>query len=341
MKKLTKVLSVLLMICTGLNVFAAGNQETSDGIVIGVSLPTQREARWVRDKETMEAYAEELGIDLRMAVADADMAQQASQVENLLAQQVDVLILAPHDASASASLVKRSVAEGVPVISYARLIRDTSDISLFMAIDPEEVGRLQGKFLVDTVGPGNYILMAGAPTDYNATLFFNGAMEYIKPMVDSGEINVVAEQAVENWLPANALAIVENALTAANNKVDAILAPNDGTAGGAIVALEAQGLVGQVVITGQDAEVAAMKRIVAGTQTMSVLKDTRILGKAAIDAAVKIAQGETPDTHGSTIDNGAGEIPALLIPPIVITKDNLDEVVINSGYLDRSQVYGE
>lgn len=340
MKKAFVFLVCLMMAGLFMPAFAAGGQEGDDSIVIGVSLPTQREARWVRDKETMEAYAEEIGVSLKVAVSDADMARQASQVENLLAQGIDVLILAPHDASAAASLVKKSVTEGVPVISYARLIRDTEDISVFMAIDPVEVGRMQGKFLVDNVGPGNYILMAGAPTDYNATLFFNGAMEHLKPMIQSGDINVVAEQAVENWLPANALSIVENALTAADNNVDAILAPNDGTAGGAIVALQAQGLAGKVVITGQDAEIAAMKRIIEGTQTMSVLKDTRILGRAAIDTALKIASGESLETN-STIDNGAGSIPALLIPPLVITKENIDEIVIESGYLERDQVYGK
>ncbi|KGE71697.1 sugar ABC transporter substrate-binding protein [Spirochaeta lutea] len=332
-KYLLGLLALVLVFAMVGPVFAGGQGEAgSDKLVIGLSLPTQREARWVSDKETMEAYAKEKGVDLRVAVADADMAQQASQVENLLAQGIDVLILAPHDASAAASLVAKADAEGIPVISYDRLITNTDKLDLYISFDNVKVGELQGEWLTKQVPEGDYIIMSGAPTDNNARLFKQGAMKFIQPLIDSGKINVVADQAVDNWLPANALNIVENALTASGNQVDAILAPNDGTAGGAIVALEAQGLAGQVPVTGQDSEAAAAKRIMEGTQGMTIFKDTRLLGRAAIDAAIQMAQGNKPTTNATT-DNFSIKVPSNLLTPYVVTKDNLQELLIDSGYL--------
>jgi D-xylose transport system substrate-binding protein len=338
MKKLLfTTLTIMFLFGSVFSAFAGGGQDSGE-LVIGLSLPTQREARWVSDKETMEAYAAELGVDLRVAVADADMAQQASQVENLIAQGIDVLILAPHDGTAAASLVEAAEEEGIPVISYDRLILNTSALDLYISFDNVKVGELQGEYITKLVPEGNYIIMSGAPTDNNAKLFKQGAMKFIQPLIDSGKITVVAEQGVENWLPTNALNIVENALTASGNQVDAILAPNDGTAGGAIVALEAQGMAGTVPVTGQDAEAAAARRIVEGTQSMTIFKDTRELGKAAIDAAIAYAKGEQPITN-NTVDNGAFAVPSNLLTPFVVDKDNLKELLVDSGYLKESDVY--
>jgi D-xylose transport system substrate-binding protein len=340
-KYLLGLVAILLVFAMVSPVFANGSGESgAKSFSIGLSLPTQREARWVSDKNTMEAYAKQLGVDLRVAVADADTAQQASQVENLIAQGVKVLILAPNDAAAAASLCDKAQAEGIPTISYDRLITNTKNVNLYISFDNVKVGELQGQFITKLVPQGNYIIMSGAPTDNNAKLFKQGAMKYIQPLIDSGKIHVVADQAVDNWLPANALNIVENALTASNNKVDAILAPNDGTAGGAIVALQAQGLAGKVPITGQDSEAAAAKRIIAGTQSMTIFKDTRELGKAAIDAAIAMAKGQTPVINNK-VNNGVFDVPSNLLTPYVVTKDNLDKMLIDSGYLTHDQVYGQ
>ncbi len=340
MRRLVSLLLVLVMLVgAGATLFAAGQQEDGE-LVVGLSLPTQREERWVRDRETMEAYAEELGLDLRVQVADADTAQQIGQVENLFAQGIDVLILAPHDASAAATLVDAAEEEGIPVISYDRLITDTPNVDVYISFDNVKVGELQGEFFVNNVPDGsNIIIMAGASTDNNATLFKQGAMTFIGPKVDSGAYNVIAEQSVDNWLPENALAIVENALTVAGNDVQGILAPNDGTAGGAIVALEAQGLAGDVIVTGQDAALVAAKRIaVEGTQQMTIFKDTRELGREAIDTAIRLAEGEELPINGA-VDNGVIDVPSILLTPFVVTEDNLDELLIESGYLSRDEVY--
>jgi D-xylose transport system substrate-binding protein len=307
-------------------------------LVVGLSLPTQREARWVSDKNTMVEAAKAAGIDLRVQTADADVAQQANQVEALLGQGIQVLILAPHDGSAAATLVDKAHKQGIKVISYDRLILNT-DVDLYISFDNEKVGEMQGEWLTKQVPKGNYIVMSGDPGDNNAKLFKAGAMKFIKPLVDKGDVKIVAEQAVANWLPANALNIVENALTANKNKVAAILAPNDGTAGGAIQALTGQKLQGKIPVTGQDAEAAAAKRIKDGTQGMTVFKDTRELGKAAIAAAVAYASGKSTadiDYNGSkadqTVNNTKIDVPSLLLPAQVITKENVDTLV-SSGYL--------
>ncbi|SCY37757.1 sugar ABC transporter substrate-binding protein [Alkaliphilus peptidifermentans] len=350
MKKF-KVLSLLMALMMVVTMFVGcGSTPTSEPageepavsdapqkIKVGLSLPTQREERWVRDKEKMEEVAAQMGIELLVRVADANMQEQITQVEALLTQGIDVLILAPHDASAAASLVDKAKQEGVPVISYDRLITNTDKLDIYLSFDNVKVGELQGKFITEQVPEGKYIIMSGAPTDNNATLFKQGAMKYIQPLIDAGKIQVIAEQAVDNWVPENALRIVEAALAANNNEVDAILAPNDGTAGAAIQALAAQGLAGDVPITGQDAEKAAAKRIVEGTQSMTIFKDTRALGQAAIEIAIDLAEGKNVKTNGA-VDNGKFDVPSVLLEPDVVTADNIREVLVNSGYITEADL---
>ena len=339
-----KILSLSVLALAGLAVVLTGCQPAAPKkLTVGLSLPTQREARWVSDKATMVAAAEAAGIDLKVQTADADMAQQATQVEALLSQGIQVLILAPHDGGAAATLVDKAHKQNIKVISYDRLILNT-DVDMYTSFDNVKVGELQGQWLVSQVAKGNFIIMAGDPGDNNAKLFKQGAMKFIQPLIDSGDVKVVADQAVANWLPSNALNIVENALTAAKNNVQAILAPNDGTAGGAIQALTAQKLAGKVPVTGQDAEAAAAKRINDGTQGMTVFKDTRELGKGAVAAAITFAKGGAVadvDYNGTKatglVNNGKIDVPSLLLPATVITKENV-QLLVDSGYLKAEDI---
>jgi D-xylose transport system substrate-binding protein len=182
-------------------------------------------------------------------------------------------------------------------------------------------------------------VLAGSPTDNNAKLFREGAMKYIRPLAEKGSIRVVMDQFVKDWQPSEAQKLCEQGLTANGNKIDAVLAPNDGTAGGCIQALAAQGLAGKVPITGQDAEQAGAIRIVQGTQSMTIFKDTRALGKKAIEMAVDLANGKPIDTQGRTVNNGKKDVPSVLLTPVIVTKENLDDVLIKSGYLKKDQVY--
>jgi D-xylose transport system substrate-binding protein len=316
-----------------------GCKKASSDVIIGVSLPTQREERWVRDKQTMEAVAKEKGIDLRVQVTDNDAAKQVAQCENLLSQGIKVLILAPHDASSASVIIEKADKAGVKVISYDRLVMDSNLDYYYLSFDNVKVGELQGQFITEKVNKGNYVVLAGSPTDNNAKLFREGAMKYIKPLVDKGQIKIVMDQFVKDWQPSEAQKLMEQALTANKNKIDAVLAPNDGTAGGCIQALAAQKLAGKVPITGQDAELAGAIRIVEGTQSMTIFKDTRELGKKAIEMALDIANGKTVDTGGKTTSNNKKGVPSVLLTPYVVTKDNLDDLLIKSGYLKKEQVY--
>jgi D-xylose transport system substrate-binding protein len=320
--KLFPVLLLLLM--TGGMAMAKGSSDGgSKKTVIGVSLPTQREEIWVKGKEAMEAEAARLGVEIRIMLADADINVQASQVENLLSQGIDVLILSPVDSDAVTTLVDKAQADKVPVVCFARLANNCT-VDYYVTCDNIQVGELQGKYLIDNIPNGsNIIVMSGAPTDNLALLFKQGAMNIITPAAQSGRVKIVTELAVENWLPDNAMKIVENSLTQNRNDIQGILAPNDGTAGGAIQALDAQGLRGKVVVTGQDAEAAAIQRIIAGDQSMTIYKDIAAQAVAAVQAAKQIAEGNKAGlTISSRTNNKRIDVPTLNVPPTIITREN-------------------
>lgn len=309
------------------------------GVKVGLSLPTQREERWVKDKQVMEAEAKKAGIDLKVQVTDNDAAKQVAQCENLISQGIKVLILAPHDASSASVIIDKASKAGIKVISYDRLVTESPLDYYYLSFDNVKVGELQGEFITQKVSKGSYIVLAGSPTDNNAKLFREGAMKYIKPLADKGDIKIVMDQFVKDWQPSEAQKLCEQALTANQNKVDAVLAPNDGTAGGCIQALAAQGLAGKVPITGQDAELSGAIRIVQGTQSMTIFKDTRELGKKAIAMAKDLSEGKAIDTGGRTVNNGKREVPSVLLTPFTVTKDNLEERLIKSGYLAKEKVF--
>lgn len=327
----------VLLACIAL--FIPSFSAYAETVKIGLSLPTQSEERWVRDKKAMVEAAHQAGVDLRVQITNNDAAKQIAQSENLIAQGIKVLILAPHDAESAGVIVTKAKKAGIKVISYDRLAL-SSEPDLYLSFDNEKVGEVQGEYLTKLVPKGQYVVLSGAPTDNNARLYHQGAMKFIKPLVDKGDIHIVMDQSVKDWQPSEAQKIVEQALTATQNKVDAVLAPNDGTAGGAIQALTAQGLAGKVPVTGQDAELAAAIRIVQGTQTMTIFKDTRILGAKAVELAVKLAKGESIDSEiTAKLNNKKIDVASVLLPVTVVDKASLEKTLIESGYLRRELVY--
>jgi D-xylose transport system substrate-binding protein len=336
MKRTLTLFTQLLMVGVLFSMTGCG-QKGEKKTRIGVSLPTQRDERWVRDGQKMKEAAQAQNIELKMQISDNDAAKQMAQCENLFAQGIDLLILAPHDATSAASIVEKAKRLKVPVISYDRLVLN-SDVDLYISFDNVKVGELQGKYLVERVPKGNYVVLGGAPTDNNAKLFKQGAMNIIQPLIAKGDIKTVMDQWIQDWQPTVAMNLMQNALTAAGNKIDAVLAPNDNTAGGIIQALAQVGMAGKIPVTGQDAEVTAAKRIVEGTQSMTVFKDTRQLATEAINAAIKMVKGEDPGAT-SKVNNNKIDVPSILLTPVVVDKSNIDEVLINSGYLKREDVY--
>ena len=331
-----KIKNIALLFSASLFVLSACRGAKAPELRVGVSIPTQREERWVRDVQKLEAEAKTAKIDLKVQISDNDSTKQISQCENLFAQGIDVLIIAPHDAAAASVIVEKAHGYGIKVISYDRLIVN-ADVDLYISFDNVKVGELQGAYLAKAAPRGRYVLLSGAPTDNNAALFKKGAMNILKPLIDSGAIKVVMEQAVKDWQPIEAMKLMENALTANKNKIDAVLAPNDGTAGGCIQAMAVQNLAGKIPVTGQDAELSAVRRIIDGSQSMTVFKDTRELASAAIAAAVKLHAKADPGVN-SKVNNGKIDVPSILLVPISVDKANLDKTLIESGYIKKEEL---
>jgi len=305
---------------------------------IGFSMDTLKEERWQRDKALVEQRAKELGAVLDVQVANGDDAVQTKQADNMLAKGLDVLIVAPHNGEIAASIVEAAHRKGVPVIAYDRLIRN-SDVDLYVSHQVEKIGELQGQYALDHAPKGNYVLIGGSPSDYNAILLRNGQMNVLKPAIDRGDIKIISQQLAKEWRADEALRITEDALTRTRKNIQAIVASNDGTAGGAISALEAAGLAGKVLVTGQDAQKDAVQRVARGTQTMTIYKPIRPLAFSAVEAAVKLARKEPVETKDK-INNGRKDVPAILHEPIAVDKSNLDATIIKDGYHTRQEIYG-
>lgn len=346
-KPLSRVFALIFLILTGACVSApqngagAGGERRAKGpgdvVRIGFSMDTLKEERWQRDKQLVEQRAREVGAELDVQVANGDDATQLKQADNMLTKGVDVLIVAPHNGEVAASIVEAAHKQGVPVISYDRLIKN-SDVDLYVSHQVEKIGEMQGRYALDNQPKGNYVLIGGAPTDNNALLLRKGQMNVLQPAIDRGDIKVVSEQFAKEWKADEALRITEDSLTKTGNNISAIVASNDGTAGGAISALEAAGLAGKVLVTGQDAQLDAVKRIARGTQSMTIYKPIQPLASSAVDAAVKLARGEKPDAP-DRINNGKIDVPSILHEPQVVDKKNLMETIIKDGYHTKEAVF--
>ncbi|HEY6045990.1 MAG TPA: substrate-binding domain-containing protein, partial [Pyrinomonadaceae bacterium] len=249
---------------------------------------------------------------------------------------VDVLIVAPHNGQIAASIVEAAHKQGVPVISYDRLIRN-ADVDLYVSHQVVKIGQMQAQYALDHAPKGNYVLIGGSQTDNNALLLIEGQMSVLQPAIDKGQIKIVAKQFAREWLASEALRIMEDALTKNNNDIQAVIASNDGTAGGAVSALPPQ-LVGKVLVTGQDASLDAVQHIVEGKQTMTIYKPIQPLAFAAVDAAVKLARGEKVDAKDK-VNNGKLDVPSLLFEPMVLDKNNVTQTVIKDGYHRMEDVY--
>lgn len=338
---LSIVLMMSLVALSGCGILTTGNQtgnKDDDGkVVIGLSMDTLKEERWTKDKQIFEQRVKELGGEVKTLSANGDDATQLSQAEQLISQGVDVLVVIPHNAEATASIVEKAHREGIKVISYDRLIKN-ADVDYYVSFDNVRVGEMQAQAIVKQVPKGNYVYIGGADTDNNAHLFKEGAMNILKPLIDQGDIRLVYDQFSKDWKPEEALKNMENALTANQNDIQAVVAANDATAGGAIQALQAQGLAGKVPVSGQDADLAAVQRIAEGKQTMTVYKPIKEIATTVAQAAVSLAKGEQIQTD-STVNNGKVDVPSILLDPIEVTQENLLDTVIKDGFHKLEDVY--
>lgn len=323
------------------------------GQKVGVSMPTQSLQRWNQDGTNMKAELEKAGyvVDLQYA-GDNDIPTQVAQLENMISGGCQVLVIASIDGSALTEVLKSAKDKNIPVIAYDRLIMNSDAVSYYATFDNYKVGTFQGNYIRDALkldteaGPFNIELTTGAPDDNNVNFFFGGAMDVLQPYIDSGKLVVKSGQtekaqvATPNWSTEESQKRMENLISSNSygpegTKLDAALCSNDSTANGVTNALIGAGYTKDnfPIVTGQDCDKPSVKNMIAGTQSMSVFKDTRTLASQVVKMVDSILQGkEVPVNDTKTYDNGTGVIPSFLCDPVICTIDNYKELLISSGY---------
>jgi putative multiple sugar transport system substrate-binding protein len=353
-KSVRKLIATVAGTALALSLAACGGGSDSAGGgdkgTIGVAMPTKSSERWIADGNNIKKQLEAAGYKVDLQYAEDDIPTQVSQVENMVTKGEKMLVIAAIDGTALGDVLSTAKDSDIPVISYDRLIRDTDAVDYYATFDNEKVGELQAQSLVEGLkaggaAPYNVELFAGSPDDNNATFFWNGAMKVLQPMIDSGDIKVVSGQtkfdqaAILRWDPATAQKRMEDILTKSYTQatVNGVLSPYDGLSLGIIAALKANGYGGGgktlPVVTGQDAEVQSVKSILAGEQYSTIFKDTRELAKVTVAMVKAIGADKKPEVNDTTTyDNGVKVVPTQLLDPVIVYKDNYEQVLIDSGY---------
>lgn len=339
-----------------------GSTSNTQQLAVGIVLPTKDEPRWIQDETRFREALQQAGYQVEILFSQGSSAKEKENVEALIAKGIKVLIICPHDGTAAAAAAEAARAAGVKVISYDRLIRETDAVDYYVTFDSIAVGAQQAQYLVDHAsGTGNPLyLYAGAASDNNAFLFFEGAWKVLQPKIADGtfviknsseavalqnkldltrdEMAKIIGQVTTNWDFNTAKNLAEanlTAATAADKGKVYILAPNDGTARAIADAFAADKDVTEYFVTGQDAEKASVQYIIDGRQSMTVFKDVRTLVQDAIKAAVALLQDQQPEARGA-YNNGKKDVPAIQSPVVTVTRDNVRTALIDSGYYSAS-----
>jgi putative multiple sugar transport system substrate-binding protein len=335
---------------------AASNAACSG--LVGIAIPTKSSTRWISDGDSLVQALTALGYETDLQFAENDIPTQVSQVENMITKGAKVLVIAAIDGTTLTDTLQKAADAGVKVLSYDRLIRNSPNVDYYTTFDNFKVGVLQAGSIVDALdlnnaaGPFNIELFAGSPDDNNAGFFFNGAMSILQPFIDSGKLVV---QSGENkfpeqvgtlrWDAATAQKRMDNILATyyADKRVDAVLSPYDGISIGIIAALKAVGYYTAdkpaPVVSGQDAELPSVKSILAGEQTSTVFKDTRLLAAQAAKMVNQMLAGETVEVNNTdTYDNGVKKVPSYLLDMVSVTKDNVTQELVDTGYYTADQL---
>jgi D-xylose transport system substrate-binding protein len=331
----TLALGATLLASVSLTSFAASAKD----ITVGVSWSNFQEERWKTDEAAIKAVLDKAGAKYISADAQANPTKQLADIESLIAKGANVLIVLAKDNEAILPAIKKATDEGIPVIAYDRIIESPN--VLYITFDNVGVGRMMAKEIEKAKPAGNYAFIKGDKGDANADFLFSGIKEVLGPAITSGKIKNVGETYTDTWKPDNAQKEMEQILTKNNNKVDAVVAENDGMAGGVVAALQAQGLAGSVPVSGQDGDHAAINRVALGTQTVSIWKDSRDLGKAAGEAAVALANGKKRSEVSMVKPFNGGPkhvtVDGILLTPLAVTRDNLD-VIVDKGWITKAEV---
>jgi putative multiple sugar transport system substrate-binding protein len=352
-----KLISALASIALGAGLMAAPAFSADKGM-IGISMPTKSSTRWISDGESMVKSFKDLGYTADLQFAEDDIPNQLAQIENMVTKGAKVLVIGAIDGTTLSDILAKANQAGVKVFAYDRLIRESGNVDYYATFDNFKVGVLQAESLVKglkerfpNVKPWNVELFGGSPDDNNAFFFYDGAMSVLKPMIDKGEIAVVSGQmgmdkvGTLRWDGAVAQARMDNLLSAnyTSKKVNGVLSPYDGLSRGIISSLKGVGYdpAGKEfpIVTGQDAELASVKGMMAGEQYSTVFKDTRDLAATTAKMVDAVMQGKTPEVNDTkTYNNGVKVVPSMLLAPHVVYKDDIEKVLVGSGYYTKDQV---
>ncbi len=337
---------------------AVASQATAGGL-IGIAMPTKSSARWIADGDNLVASLKGMGYDTDLQFAEDDIPTQVSQIENMITKGAKVLVIAAIDGTTLTDTLQKAADGGIKVLAYDRLIRNSKNVDYYTTFDNFKVGVLQATSIVQSLGldagktgPFNLELFAGSPDDNNAGFFFNGAMSILQPYIDKGVLVVQSKQTkfpeqigTLRWDGATAQARMDNILSTfySDKRVDAVLSPYDGISRGIIASLKAVGYYSAdkpgPVVSGQDAELPSVKSILAGEQTSTVFKDTRLLAKSAATMVDQMLKGGTVDVNDTkTYDNGVKVVPSHLLDMVLVTKDNVQKELVDSGYYTADQL---
>lgn len=356
-KAVTIVVLAMLIVAMGAPLFAAGGKEDGRQSV-GIAMPTQSSQRWIQDGNNMKDILEQRGYSVDLQYAEDNIDAQVNQLENMIVKGVDCLVIASIDGESLTNVLDRAADAGIPVIAYDRLIRNSPHVSYYATFDNYLVGVQQGGYIVDTLdlesgtGPFNVEIFAGSPDDNNAYFFFDGAMDQLNPFIQSGQLVVRSGQtafdrvATLRWDGATAQQRMDNIITAhytTGQRVDAVLSPYDGISIGILSALKSAGYGSAnrplPIVTGQDAELPSVKSILAGEQTHTVFKDTRVLAERAANMVDAVLQGKPAEVNDTTTyDNGVKVVPSYLCEPVSVDITNWREALIETGYYTEDQL---
>ncbi|MFJ1647002.1 multiple monosaccharide ABC transporter substrate-binding protein [Streptomyces sp. NPDC088258] len=357
----TAVSLVLSLAACGQNSEGGSKEGAKDpkDATIGIAMPTKSSERWIADGDNMVAQFKKLGYKTNLQYGEDNVAQQVAQIENMITKGVDVLVIAAIDGKALSDVLQQAADQNIKVISYDRLILGTKNVDYYASFDNEKVGVLQADYLVDKLGlkdgsekgPFNIELFAGSPDDNNTRYFFDGAWKTLKPYIDKKQLVVRSKQTrldqvtTLRWDGGTAQKRMDDLLTKAygSKKVDAVLSPYDGISIGILSSLKSDSYgtpsKPYPLVTGQDAEVASVKSIIAGQQTMTVYKDTRALAEQAVQMADAVLKDKKPEVNDEkTYDNEAKVVPAYLLDPVGVDKSNYQKELVDSGYIKASDL---
>ncbi|MCX7986478.1 MAG: substrate-binding domain-containing protein [Bacteroidales bacterium] len=330
--------SIKSIICWSLIGILLSSCSQSDKFLIGFMVPNYQEARYAIDRDNFVKRAQELGAEVLVTNAENDDNKQIAQARELMNNGVKAIVIIAVNQITAAAIAREAESKDIKVVAYERLIQNCP-LDLFISFDHNTAGRLMAEYAINKQPEGNYVIISGDKTDKNAELIEQGYEAVLAPHVNTSKIKVVFNTFIEDWSPEEAHVVMQKVLNYNIEPINVVLCANDGMAGGVIKALEERGLAGKVIVTGMDAELSACRRIIEGTQNITIYKPMTEQGKAAAENTIKILKGEKPEGNITYINNGKMDVPSIMLKPMVVDVKNIKETIIADGFHSENDIF--